>query len=99
MISRGGCRTAVTYKVELFVMIVNGFQPLSTITKSSTLDVAAVLDLSLISIVLYDIFLKKYANNVATYYLFCSYMLGPVFPGFTKFNYCFVLVADFSSRL
>ena len=37
-------RTAVTSKVELFVMIVIGFQPLIIITKSSTLDVAAVLD-------------------------------------------------------
>ena len=63
MISKGGSRTAATSKVELFVMIVNGFQPLSIIAKSSTLDVAAVLDLSLISMVLYDICLKKYANK------------------------------------
>ena len=55
MISKGGSRTAATSKVELFVMIVNGFQPLSIITKISTLDVAAVLDLSLISMVLHDI--------------------------------------------
>ena len=41
---RSGSRTAATSKVELFVMIVNGFQPLIIITKSSTLDVAAVLD-------------------------------------------------------
>ena len=31
-------------KVELFVIIVNGFQPLTIITKSSTLDAEAVLD-------------------------------------------------------
>ena len=43
-IIRGGFRTAATSKVELFVIIVNGFQPLTIITKSSTLDVAAVLD-------------------------------------------------------
>ena len=36
--------TAGAFKVELFVIIVNGFQPLTIITKSSTLDVAAVLD-------------------------------------------------------
>ena len=43
-ICRARTRTAATSKVELFVIIVNGFQPLTIITKSSTLDVAAVLD-------------------------------------------------------
>ena len=41
---RSGCRTAATSKMELFVIIVTGFQPLNIITESSTLDVAAVLD-------------------------------------------------------
>ena len=41
---RGGFRTAKTSKMELFVMIVNGFQPLTIITKSSILDVEAILD-------------------------------------------------------
>ena len=41
---RGGSRTAATSKMELFVIIVNGFQPLTIITKYSILDVAAVLD-------------------------------------------------------
>ena len=41
---RGGSRTAVTSKMERFVIIVNGFQPLAIITKRSILDVAAVLD-------------------------------------------------------
>ena len=41
---RGGSRTAATSEVELFVIIVNDFQPLTIITKSSTLDVAAVLE-------------------------------------------------------
>ena len=41
---RAGSRTASTSKMELFVIIVNGFQPLTIITKSSTLYVAAVLD-------------------------------------------------------
>ena len=45
--SRGGSRTAATSKVELFVIIVNGFQPVTINTKNSTLDVVAVLDLSL----------------------------------------------------
>ena len=42
--NRGGSRTAATSKMEPFVIIVNGFQPLTIITKRSILDVAAVLD-------------------------------------------------------
>ena len=41
---RGGSRTTATSKMEQFVIIVNGFQPLTIITKSSILDVAEVLD-------------------------------------------------------
>ena len=37
-------RAAATSKVEIFVIIINGWKPLTMITKSSTLDVAAVLD-------------------------------------------------------
>ena len=40
----GESRTAATSREELFVIIVNGWKPLTIITKSSTLDVAAVLD-------------------------------------------------------
>ena len=40
----GGFGTAATSKVELFVVIVNGCKSLVIITKSSTLDVAAILD-------------------------------------------------------
>ena len=44
-VPRGGLRTAATSKVELFVIIVNGFnQSLTIITKSSTQDAAAVPD-------------------------------------------------------
>ena len=43
---RGGSRTAATPKMECFVIIVNGFQHI--ITKRSILDIAAVLDSSLI---------------------------------------------------
>ena len=42
--SRDGFRTAATSKGEPFVVIVNGWKPLTIITKSFTLDVAAVLD-------------------------------------------------------
>ena len=41
---RGGSRTAATSKVELFVITVNGWKPLTINTKGSTFDVAAVLD-------------------------------------------------------
>ena len=41
---RGRFRTAATSKKERFVRIVNGFQPLTIITKRSISDVAAVLD-------------------------------------------------------
>ena len=44
---RGGSRTAATSKMERFVVIVNGFQSLTIITKCSILDVAAALDLPL----------------------------------------------------
>ena len=47
---RGGSRPAATSKMERFVIIVNGFQPLTIITKRSILDVAAVLDPPLVII-------------------------------------------------
>ena len=49
MITRGGSRTVATCKIERFVIIVNGWEPLTIITKRSILDVAAVLDPSLIT--------------------------------------------------
>ena len=44
IVIRGGSRTAATSKMEHFVIIANGWKPLTIITKSSILDVAAVLD-------------------------------------------------------
>ena len=41
---RGGPRAAATSTMERFVIIVNGFQPLTIIAKRSILDVAAALD-------------------------------------------------------
>ena len=46
---RGRSRAAATSKMERFVIIVNGFQPLTIITKRSILDVAAALDRSLVT--------------------------------------------------
>ena len=42
--TRGGSRAAATSKMEPFVIIVNGFQPLTIIAKRSILNVAAALD-------------------------------------------------------
>ena len=44
MLIRGGSRAAATSKMESFVIIVNGFQPLTIITKRSILDVTAAQD-------------------------------------------------------
>ena len=41
---RGGYRAAATSRMERFVIIVNGWKPLTIITKRSILDVAAALD-------------------------------------------------------
>ena len=41
---RDGSRAAATPYMERFVIRVNGFQPLTIITKRSILDVAAALD-------------------------------------------------------
>ena len=48
MVFRGGPRTAETSTTERIAIIVNGFQPLTIITKRSILDVAAVLDPSVL---------------------------------------------------
>ena len=42
--NRGGSRAAATSKMERFVIIVNGWKPLTIITKRSILDAAAALD-------------------------------------------------------
>ena len=44
MLQSDGSRAAAKSKMERLVIIVNGFQPLTIITKRSILDAAAVLD-------------------------------------------------------
>ena len=44
MAQRDGSRTATTSTMERFVIIVNGWKPLTIITKHSILDVVTVLD-------------------------------------------------------
>ena len=48
--NRGGSRGAAPSKMERFMIIVTGFQPLTIITKRSNLDVAPALDASLLKI-------------------------------------------------
>ena len=43
-VPRGGSKAAATSKMECFVTIVNGWKPLTIITRHSILDVAAALD-------------------------------------------------------
>ena len=45
---RGGSSAAATSKMERFVIIINGLQPLITVTKRSILDFAAALDSPLV---------------------------------------------------
>ena len=42
--TRAGSRTAATSKMEYFVIIVNGWKPLTIITKHSISGIAAALD-------------------------------------------------------
>ena len=53
---RGGSRAAATLKIEHFVIIVSGFQPLTIITKPSILDVVVALDPHLKMIILSELF-------------------------------------------
>ena len=52
---RGGFRVATASKTECFVIIVNGFHPLTIIIKHSILDVAATLDPPLVLIFVFQL--------------------------------------------
>ena len=69
--TRGGFRIAATSKMERFVIIVNGWMPLTIITKRSILDVAAVLDPPLRAD---TIQLRLRATIAFIIYLFCDYL-------------------------
>ena len=56
-ISRSRSRAAATSRMERFVII--GFQPLTIITKPSSLDVAAALDPPLVKYIKYIILIEK----------------------------------------
>ena len=63
--SRGGSRTPATSNMEHFVIIVNGWKPLTTFPKSSILDVAVVLDFPML----------KDVHLTSVYYIYKLLML------------------------
>ena len=67
----GGSRAAAKSNMECFVIIVNGFQPLTIITKHSILDVAAALDppLNIIRLSVEYYFLKGVRSKVSHWFL------------------------------
>ena len=50
LLTRSGSRAATTFKMEYFVIIANRWKPLTIITKRSSLDVPAALDLPLLTL-------------------------------------------------
>ena len=59
---RGGSRTVATSKLEHFMIIFNGWKPLTNIAKSSALNVSAVLDPPLFWVAPSHIFLICVSN-------------------------------------
>ena len=59
---RNVSRIPATYKMKLFVTLVNGFQPLNNVTKNSMLDVAGVLETPLIVVHIKSIYLPVFHN-------------------------------------
>ena len=65
IIIRGGSRAAATSKMECSVIIGNGLQPLTIITKRSILDVASALDPSLIIVEIVMLLIFIFFFNVS----------------------------------
>ena len=61
-------RTAAISKMELFVIIVNDFQTLTVITKSSILDVAAALNPPLLMFNTYNLYFIDRADIKLGYF-------------------------------
>ena len=71
----GGSRAAATAKLERFVIIDNGFQPLTIITKRFILDVAAAVDPPLYGLNPFHaagliLYLLKILENQTSFYVF-----------------------------
>ena len=60
MATRDGLRTVAAFKKDHFMIIVNGWKPLTIITKSSILGVAAILDAPQMTV---EMLIKKFHKN------------------------------------
>ena len=69
LVYRGGSRAAAASKMEYFAIMVNGFQPLTIITKHSILDVAAVLNQPLVLIFVKLLGLRLVAETQFHFYI------------------------------
>ena len=76
LLFRGGFSAAATSKMERFVIIVNGWKPLTIITKRSILDVAAALDPPLL-LVRIQTLPQQYLNSLTD--LFVIFVLVALF--------------------
>ena len=76
LLFRGGSSAAATSKMERFVIIVNGWKPLTIITKRSILDVAAALDPPLL-LVRIQTLPEQYLNSLTD--LFVIFVLVALF--------------------
>ena len=88
MALRCGSRTAATSKMELFVIIVNGFQPLTIITNCSILDVAAFIGppLALLYLTTLFAFSSLFIDWASSSLLICSFVVA--FSFCQLFSYC-----------
>ena len=59
---RSVSRTPATYRMKLFVTLINGFQSSNNVTKNSMLDVAGVLETPLIVVHIKSIYLPVFHN-------------------------------------
>ena len=71
---RGAYRNHVTYLVELFVILVNSFRPLYSLTGNSVLVVVSVLDLSLYFIIFVIIIITIIINII-----FITFIINMIF--------------------
>ena len=93
IIGRGGSRAAATSKIERFVIIVNGFQPLISITKHSILDVAAAIDPPLIGTSVMKEFSKFEPWQQPEYKLNCTCLLKDMRDNYNYLKrYVFIII-------
>ena len=92
---RGGSRAAATSRMECFVIIVNGFQPLIIITKRSILDVAAAPDPPL-EFCLSMIVFNTETRRKLFFWFFLNYLKCFILTVFSNFS---TLIKPFSTNV